>query len=988
MEKKRSKGSFFSLFDWNAKSRKKLVWNNPTSQPDVSKQGKENLETLPESQFNRIKVDENGVSPSNIASGDFHCTLSVCSDEGCGSKAPGLVARLMGLDSLPTSEVGELSGASLYSSNSHGASHYNEGSLRSMEDFRRADYLNTPLRPEKSSWDAMESRAHKMENRQMKRFQTEMLPPKSAKPIPVTHNRLLSPIKSNGYLPQKNVVQIMEAAAKIIDGSPQPYMRNRILSGESSSVPLRILDLKERLEAAQYAPVSRKLVDPNNGNTSNCKPGERSSNLYKSTSSFKGSSSRDFEKRGSCHSSSKGKSGSMQTKNNVQSRDTLVSNGNRKYMKQKEQNETKSNQLTRSQKSITNRALPQKTSANRNSNVLVQNNQKQNSMTSKGKSASKTDFNKPTTRGSSSENFNGIRKATNKGATNVNVQPKRSSSRAINNRNELPPSKAHSISQKKRYNSRGVHEVRSPDHARNDFESKSIKCNFTTDGSIDQNAFNMNESNDVVSFTFTSPLRRSMPESLGHSDNLHPKKLSLSPTHMIDSDALSVLLEQKLQELTSRLNLPQCTLASEEPYTGLRSSFQDKDERFNDELNGMHNYRYGSSDGPVLNMNQQLQISEVREDPNCSNNDESGNDLGCQYSNNTDTIFQAPSISESYLDSEDSAYGKFHLSLPMSLIYLDLKAKSHMSTFYFLNKTLHQLSQNLCLLFIFQNFVVKFPLCYFCVLESTNLIIIDCLSMFNENKTPRNLLLFLSLSTYTYKIVLPISFFLFSGSTIYSSMQDEEVSNISQINESESVESEVALSEQSSSVSTGHNVAVTQIIRTPNMVDLKRSSNMELEYVKNILGNAEFMAEEFVLGRTNTVIMPNLFDLLENHSTGTTYCGEDEYSKLERKVIFDYVSESLELRCEKAFLGTCKTWPRWVISIQRKDILAEELYKEMMSYRNVEELMVDELVLNYMSSGYGKWLDFDIETFEEGLEVEDDILECLIDEFVSDLLVV
>ncbi|KAK2364947.1 GPI-anchored adhesin protein [Trifolium repens] len=891
MEKKRSKGSFFSLFDWNAKSRKKLVWNNPTSQPEVSRHGKENLETLPESQFNRIKVDENGASPSNIASGDFHCSLSICSDEGCGSKAPGLVARLMGLDSLPTSEVSELSGASLYSSNSHGASHYNEGALRSMDDFRRADYLNTPLKPEKSSWDAMESRAHKMENRQMKRFQTEMLPPKSAKPIPVTHNRLLSPIKSNGYLPQKNVVQIIEAAAKIIDGSPQPYMRNRILSGESSSVPLRILDLKERLEAAQYAPVSRKLVDSNNGNTSNCKPGERSSNLYRNTSSLKGS--RDSEKRGSCHPTSKGKSGSMQTKNNVQSRDTLVSNGNRKYMKQKEQNETKSNQLTRNQKPITNRALPQKTSANRNSNVLVPNNQKQNSMTSKGKSASKTDFNKPTTRGSSSENSSGTRKATNKGATNVNVQPKRSSSRVADNRNEFPPSKAHSISQKKKYNSRGAHEVRSPDHVRNDFESKSIKCNFTTDGSIDQNAFNMNESNDVVSFTFTSPLRRSMPEDLGHSDNLQPKKLSLSPTHMIDSDVLSVLLEQKLQELTSRLNLPQCTLASEEPYTGLRSSFQDKasskvnstvkeqDEMFNDELNGIHNYRYGSSDGPVLNMNQQLQISEVREDTNCSSNNESGNDLGCQYSN-TDTLFQAPSVSESYLDSEDSAY----------------------------------------------------------------------------------------------------------GSTIYSSMQDEEVSNISQINESELIENEVTWSEQSSSVSMGHNVAITQIIRTPNMVDLKRSSNMELEYVQNILNNAEFMAEEFVLGRTNTVIMPNLFDLLENQSTGTTYCGEEEYSKLERKVLFDFVSESLELKCEKAFVGSCKGWPRWVTSVQRKDMLAEELYKEMMSYRNMEEVMVDELVSNEMSSGYGKWLDFDIETFEEGLEVEEDILECLIDEFVSDLLVV
>lgn len=911
MEKKRSKGSFFSLFDWNSKSRKKLVWNNQTL-PEVSRQGKENLETLPESKFYRIKVDENGASPSNIGSGDFS---SVCSDEGCGSKAPGLVARLMGLDSLPTSDVGELSGASLFSSNFH-ASHYNEGALRSVDDYRRADYLNTPLKSEKSSWDAMESRAHKMENQSLKRFQTEMLPPKSAKPIPVTHNRLLSPIKSNGFLPPKNAAHVMEAAAKIIDGSPQPYTRNRVLSGGSSSVPLRILDLKERLEAAQHAPMSRKLVDPNNANSSNCKPGERSSNFDKGTSSFKGSSSssRDSEKRNYSHLTSKGKSGSptMQAKNNVQSRDTMVSNGNRKYMKQKEPNEIKSNQLTRSQKPNTNRALPQKTCANRNGNVLVQNNQKQNSMTSKGKSTSKIDSNKPTTRVSSSESSTGVRKATNKGATNVNVQPKRSSSRAINNRKEFPPSKTHNISQKKKYDSRGVPEARSPDHERNDFESKSIKCNFTTDGSIDQNAFNMNESNDVVSFTFTSPLKRSVPESLssaeqvmetrtrfgvdslGHNDNLHPKKLLLSPTHMIDSDALSVLLEQKLQELTSRLNLPQCTVISEEPSTGLRSSLQDKassmvntntmeqDEMFIDNFNSMHNYRCCSSEDPVLNMNQQLQTSEVREDHSCSSNNESGNDLGCQHSD-AGKNFQAPSVSESYLDSEDSAY----------------------------------------------------------------------------------------------------------GSTVYSSMLDEEVSNISQINESDSLENEVTWSDQSSSMSMGQYVAVTQICGTPNMVDFKISSDMELEYVQKILGNAEFMAEEFVMGQTNSVIMPNLFDLLENHqsTSGTSYCGED-HSKLERKVLFDYVSECLELRCEKAFVGSCKSWPRWVTSIQRKDFLADELYREMMSFRNLEDVMVDELVCNDMSTGYGKWLDFDIEAFEEGSEVEGDILDCLIDEMVSDLLLV
>ncbi|KAL5060904.1 hypothetical protein RYX36_032508 [Vicia faba] len=911
MEKKRSKGSFLSLFDWNAKSRKKLVWNNPNL-PEVSKQGKENLENLPDSQFYRIKGDENGGSPSDIASSDFNCAVSGCSDEGCGSKAPGLVARLMGLDSLPTSEVSELSGASFYSSNSHGGSRYNAGDLRFTDDFRHADYLNTPFKPEKSSWDTVESKARKVENRPMKRFQTEMLPPKSAKPIPVTHNRLLSPIKSNGFLPQKNAAHIMEAAAKIIDGSPRPYTRNRMLSSGSSSVPIRILDLKERLEAAQYAPMPGKQADPNNTNPSNCKPSERSSNLYKSTLAFKGL--RDSEKRSSCHLASKGKSGSlvMSSKNNVQSRDTLVSNGDRKYTRQKEQNDINSNHPPRNQKPIVNRALPQKTNANRNSNVLVQNNQKQNSVISKGKSASKIDSNKPATRGSSSESSTGIRKATNKGASNVNIPPKRSTSRATDNRKEFPPSKTQSISQKKKYNSRGVHEARSPDHAKNDFESKSIKCNFTIDGSIDHNAFNMNESSDVISFTFTSPLRKNTAESLsssdqltetrsrfgidslGHSDNLHPKKLSLSPPHMIDSDALSVLLEQKLQELTSRLNLPQCTLASEEPSTGLRSSLQDKassmvnttakerDETFSDEFNRMHNYRYYSSDEPVLNMNQQLQTSEVREDPSYSSNNESVNDLGCQHSN-ADTNFQVPSVSESYMDSEDSTY----------------------------------------------------------------------------------------------------------GSTVYSSMQDEEVSNISQINNgSESFENEVTSSEQSSSVSTVRNWSVTQIIRAPNMVDFKRSGIIELDYVQNILGNAEFMAEEFVMGRTNTVIMPNLFDLLENHSTGTTtYCREEEYSKLERKVLFDYVSESLESRCEQAFVGTCKSWPRWVTSIQMKNMLAVELYKEMLSFRNIEDVVADELLSNDMSIGYGKWLDFDIEAFEEGLEVEEDLLESLIDELVSDLLV-
>ncbi|KAE9598166.1 hypothetical protein Lalb_Chr15g0077651 [Lupinus albus] len=903
MQKECSKGSFFSLFDWNSKSRKKLLWNNPNL-PEGSKHGKENVENMP-MVTNRIKVDKNGASPSNIVSSDFSCALSVNSDEGYVSKAPGLVARLMGLDSLPTSEVTELSSASLYGSNSHSAYHCRENALYSKDNFRHVDYRNVPLKV-RSSWDAMESKAQKVGNCPIKRFQTEILPPSSAKPIPVTHNKLLSPIKSPGFMTAKNAAHVMEAATKIIEASPRPYLRNKMSSVGSSSVPLRILDLKERLEASQFVAMPEKLVGPRTANLANGKHGESNNNLCKYAPALNGS--RDLGKTSSRNLSSKAKSvsHSIQSQTNVQSRDTVTENGNKKYLKQKGQAEIKSIQFSRSQKPSTQRAMQQKTGRSRDSNVLGQNNQKQNSLTNKGKSTSKTDFTKPTTQTSSSESSTRIRKTKNEGAVNAKIQPKRSSTRATDFQKGIPP--FDSISKNKKYMSRDVHEARGHDKAVNNFESKSIKCNVTTDGSIDEDAFNMKESKDVISFTFTSPLRRSTPESLsfadqvvesrnrtdldsfGHNDNHYPKKLSFSPPGLpiINGDSLSYLLEKKLQELTSRIDLPQCTLATKESSADSRSFLQDQVPSFvsptsgeqggsfhpylfSDKLDNMHDWRY-SNDG---HMNQQFQ--KVMEDTSCSGYGDNGNDRSCQHPRAV-TVFESPSVSESYMDSEDSVY----------------------------------------------------------------------------------------------------------GGTVFSYIQDEEVSNFSDINESVSLEKEPS-SGQSSSVLADENMAVKQLSEMTNLDDFKISRYMGLEYVHDILTNAEFMAEEYVIGQINTIIMPNIFDRLENQIDETENC--EEFSKLERKVVYDYVSEWLELRCSRAFVGTCKGWPRWMISIQKKSVLAEELYKQMFGFINIEEeVMVDELVDNDMSIGFGRWLDFDVEAFEEGLEFEQEILDSLMNELVSDLL--
>ncbi|KAL1294040.1 hypothetical protein HN51_054725 [Arachis hypogaea] len=865
MEKRRFKGrSFLSFFDWNSKSQKKLLFDKPNNLPEVSNQGKENVGNMPQAQMNKIKVGDNGASPGNVAAScDFNCALSISSDEGCETKVPGLVARLMGLDSLPASTVPELSSTSLYGSNSLGSSHCQDGSLRCMADSCPVD-CTMPLKLEKSSSGDVKPKSQKVGNLPaLRRFQNETLPPKSAKPIPVTHNKLLSPIKNPGYVQPRNVAQIMDAATKIIEASPLQYARNGMSSVGPSSVPLRILDLKEQLEGAQY---ESKLVNRHIANHVNGKPNERS-NLYKGTLTFKRLG--DSEKNSSSYLGNKGKSASVviPSKADVQNRDTSALKGKKGHMNSKEDSNIKPNQSSRSQKkqfTDPTRAIPQRAFTGQNSNVLGQNN-----INHKGKLTSKRESNKPTTRTWSSESSTAARKAANKGAAvNGNTEPNRSSTRVIDSRKESTVSKRQSISEKKKYISRAVHnDTRGTENVVDNFENKSIKCNITTDRSTNQNAVSMSESKDVISFTFTSPLGRTMPESQPStaqvtetSNRVHanthacrPKKLSSSTLVMdsdtIDGDTLSVLLEKMLQELPSRINSPQCTLISDESSSG-SCNIQD---------NG-----FASSDNLVLTMNQQLQTTDPMEEPSCGSS-ESGNDIGCQHSGAV-TLFENPAAVESYLDCEYSIF----------------------------------------------------------------------------------------------------------GSTLYPSIQDEEVSNFS------------PWSEQSSEVTEG-STSIKQFSGISNVIGFRRSTReMELEYIKDIL-SAELMAEEFVIGETNKIIMPNLFDILEIQNAENYI----EYSQLERKVLFDTVSDCLELRYRKAFVGSCKAWPEWVASVQRKNLLAEELLKEIISLRSMEEVvMVDELVHKDMSIGLGRWIDFDIEAFEEGLDVEFGIVTNLINELVYELMIV
>ncbi|KAJ6414084.1 hypothetical protein OIU84_006825 [Salix udensis] len=178
------------------------------------------------------------------------------------------------------------------------------------------------------------------------------------------------------------------------------------------------------------------------------------------------------------------------------------------------------------------------------------------------------------------------------------------------------------------------------------------------------------------------------------------------------------------------------------------------------------------------------------------------------------------------------------------------------------------------------------------------------------------------------------------------------------------MEVETELSDSASSIST-MDVVRKYTTRTCSMTKSKESSDWELDFMRDILVSAELNLKDFSLGQTSNVINPDLFDQLENQDRGMEN-NEEDYSKLARKLLFDCVSESLDYKCGRILSGSSKAWARLSALFQRKGWLAEELYKEILGWQSMGDMMVDELVDQDMSTQTGKWLEFSIETFEEG----------------------
>lgn len=446
------------------------------------------------------------------------------------------------------------------------------GSQDSYYQTKSLDYYQDQSMDSSSLQDVpridMQPKYQKVIHRPIEKFQTEILPPKSAKSIPITHHKLLSPIKSATFIPPKDAAQIMEAAARIIDPGPQERRKTKQPLVGSSSVPLRVRDLKQKAEAAKkplkiFEGSQRKAESRGVKNI-------KGQSMNKSWNGSGDAVPDSEESIVDVKNKSKSISLALQAKANVQKREGLNVSSSRNLAIQKEPCELSPNHVFKSQSS-TQKSVVRKPTLQNGSSVLRQNNQKQNCIVDRGKlpSNSNSKGGKMLGKDSSSSRQRSLSKLS--GSPKVNSR--KLSSEVRDEKREVSSSSTERVTNKKR-SADGNYYSRKNQMDKN---GKAIQSRDIIDSQSSCNPDSRTTGIDVVSFTFTSPMTRlegsgspteagetcnifsagSQSRSLLSSDGTSPSRFSYLGHNVKGGDALNILLEQKLKELASKVEFSQ-----------------------------------------------------------------------------------------------------------------------------------------------------------------------------------------------------------------------------------------------------------------------------------------------------------------------------------------------------------------------------------------------------------------------------------------------
>ncbi|RWW17779.1 hypothetical protein GW17_00018275 [Ensete ventricosum] len=436
-----------------------------------------------------VLIDQDELEGVSSAKGSSHHSgASTTDEEGNAFKTPGVIARLMGLDYVPTSGISEP-----YSTPLNG--------LRFISS-KNASYII------EAAAKILESELHGASTGRVQSLKS-----------PLNHSKVC---ESNGIIAiPKKISMLSESLEGIAGTGAPPSVRGQTLKRNSKGLK----------DSTVGRPIpSAAEVDP---------------------SGAKG----------------KGKLVSLatQTKVNAQRRDgSSTKSGNTIMLKNKE--ECTLNKPLKSPSNDQKNNQHKRASTVNGSGVLRQNNRKQNCASGKSKLllpslVSEQQGIKILPGGASSEN----NKIVSKLPGNAKVgYMKKDLGTADLDKDKLP-SGHKNFTRKKR-----LVEQRSS-------IGKQVQHNVVMDGHTVLHDDNTRNVTDVVSFTFTSPMKRTISGSQASNHEVKnqekkndyfsepreadSKMSSHLKLHVVDGDSLGILIERKLRELTSRAKSPYCKLA-------------------------------------------------------------------------------------------------------------------------------------------------------------------------------------------------------------------------------------------------------------------------------------------------------------------------------------------------------------------------------------------------------------------------------------------
>ncbi|CAN6467839.1 unnamed protein product [Victoria cruziana] len=992
-EKKENKGAgpggFFQLFDRNGKSKWKKLFSNKSSAVEAE-QAKLDEEKLQTTDFHMMDDEKRSEC-------SYPSSLSV-DDEGVGVKAPSVVARLMGLESLPCVDVPETN-STLFHEN-----RLVNGPKKCLEfasQFQNLPYVRQPANLEILPCKIVVPRPQKLQKmsfhdkRPIERFQTEPLPGKPVKSYSDIQHRLLSPIKSSGFVSAKSAAHLMETAAKILEPGLHPSARTRATLVGTSSISLkdrgRTEDIISSCRNSRPLELPKKLTEPTavkvlNGqpmnkswNGSDGSSGSRTASEGRSSKNLSSSSSQystennqkpppftstKREKQVSippvfpnCDnskptlSSNQGKSISLaiQAKVNVQKRESLSCsslarpNSGRinSLMIHDGQDEPGFGRQRRGQLNL--QKNKQKQAISNTANVLRQNNQKQNRLPSKCTGVSQP-IRKCMTGGNSSSG--------QKLADHDNTRD-----HMVSRRNPCRQTKKADIS---RAADKGLD--------KSDMENK--KClpgtgDFPRKKRSIEGSFS-SDKNGVVGTIFIDERNRTCRDvtsgtTTGYVSQVEYNKRSLwNGEQAVSSSSknMDVVSFTFTSPLASTAGSRSSDLALNKQSITKGCSVDSIGEK---NMSGTKGSRL-SALGPITLAGDTLSALLEKKLRELTSGIQMASSLKATNSGNANTV----SILQDFLATLNSGVpiSKEHdvecLSTPhnddLNYRCIDEADRSSSST---------------PMVNIDQKFQVQEP-----VSEqnsesqkgSMDLIKMDAVED-NERLSPVSIL-DAAFSNDSYNSVD-------SSDGVYGGQLDQSCQPCIMSTPAVAADKDFLDSATSSCTPTMENPRFSEV----GLPDIHVNNDEELEYVRDIVVNVRLTFEDMAVGPNSFIVDPLLFDKLEGNSAISASVEDEKHIKSERRLWFDCVCECMDSKYGRYSRGDCRSWTKGVAVVGNTDVV-NEIFKEMLGWRSMGELMVDEILYKDMSTGTGRWMDYENEEFETGLEVEEDILDSLIEEVV------